>query len=351
MYDRYGNLVGEASPSFWAQFFDNGFGGLLWLVFCAVAIIILVMWLFSMVIITPGKHAAVLETLGKPNVRARMSGLSIKMPWPITQVVDYVNLQQQEIAADVSIKTQDNSFMGLPVKVQYRVSDSEDGTAPVKAHYELENPEQQMTSYILNSVRQSAASMDMIDLYKNRDDIESHVRLALQERFAKFGFVIENVLIDEPQPSDEVRAAFNHVIASQRKKEAAQNEADAAKIKLVGIASAEKESKKLQGEGMADMREAIAKGMELAMNALTASGMSQEQALSLLMDTNRLDTLNSAAAHGNMILVDMKGGADSFASNVAAVKAAERLGTTTSAPNANPTETATAEVNHTSRAA
>jgi regulator of protease activity HflC (stomatin/prohibitin superfamily) len=86
--------------------------------------------------------------------------------------------------------------------------------------------------------------------------------------------------------------------------EAARNEAEAQRIKLVGAAQAEAESKKLQGEGMAQMREAIARGLEEAMRTMQNAGLTTEQSIQLLSDTNRLDTITSAAAHGNTIILD-----------------------------------------------
>jgi regulator of protease activity HflC (stomatin/prohibitin superfamily) len=280
-----------------------------------LAVIVVLVLLLGTFVMTPGKRAKIIERLGKPLETARMPGLSLKIPF-FDRVVGIVNTQLQEIGADVSIKTKDNAFMTLPVKVQYRASD--DPAGAVRAHYELENPELQITSYVLNNARQTASSMEMVDLYQNRDMIEKQVQEALQVQFVQYGYTIENVLVDEPQPSPEVRDAFNRVIASLREKEAAQNIADAKRIELVGVAQAEKESKKLQGEGMAAMRDAIATGLEDAVTKLSTV-MSREQALTLLMDTNRLDTLGSAAAHGNMVLVDMQGGGD-FAKTIAAVK-------------------------------
>jgi regulator of protease activity HflC (stomatin/prohibitin superfamily) len=55
---------------------------------------------------------------------------------------------------------------------------------------------------------------------------------------------------------------------------------------------------------MAQMREAIARGLEEAMKTMTAAGLSTEQAMQFLSDTNRLDTITSAAAHGNTIIID-----------------------------------------------
>lgn len=300
---------------------NSALGGVPLLALIIIAVVVLVPLIWSMIVITPGKRARIIERLGNPLQNARMPGLTLKFPWPIDIVVGQVNLQLQEISADVSVKTSDNAFMLLPVKAQYRASSEPEGAR--RAFYELEHPETQITSYILNNVRQSAAGMTMIDLYQNRDSVEAQVQESLQERFIKYGFWIENVLIDEPQPSPEVRNAFNRVIASEREKEAAQNIADAKRIELVGIALAEKESKKLQGEGIANMREAIATGMENAMKTLTLSGLNTSQALQLIMDTNRLDTLGTAASQGNLVLADLGNGAQ-IMSTIAAVKAADR---------------------------
>lgn len=258
--------------------------------------------LTSMFFVVRGKTAAILETFGRPHKSAVFPGLHIKLPWPITVIVARVNLQIQEIHADVSVKTSDNAFLTLPVKVQYRASD--DALGAVKAHYELEAPEKQITSYVLNNVRQTASGMEMTDLYANRDNVEQQVQAALSEQFARFGYIIENVLVDEPQPSPEVRDAFNQVIASKRLMEAARNEAEAQRIKLVGAAQAEAESKKLQGEGMAQMREAVARGLEEAMKTMAKAGLTPDQAIAFLSDTNRLDTITSAATHGNTIIID-----------------------------------------------
>jgi regulator of protease activity HflC (stomatin/prohibitin superfamily) len=285
--------------------------------------ILILITIFNMIVITPGKRAKIIERLGAPLKRARKSGLSIKLPWPIDRIVGTVNLQLQEASADVSVKTDDNAFMTLPVKVQYRASNDPEGA--VRAHYELENPEQQIKSYVLNNVKSTASEMEMIALYKNRDAIEKQVQSALQGQFEKYGYIIENVLVDEPQPSNEVQDAFNRVIASKREMEAAQNIADAERIKLVGVAQAGKESKKLQGEGVAEMREAIAKGMDKAIKTLSSAGLSEQESLMLLMDTNRLDTISSAAAHGNIVLIDMHKGGEDLTTTIAAIQASKGI--------------------------
>lgn len=284
-------------------------------------IIALCVWLFTCFFIVRGKSATILETFGRPHEEARMPGLQFKLPWPITTISGRINLQLQEIFAEVSVKSKDNAFLQMPVTVQYRASSAPQGA--VKAFYELEAPEAQITSYILNNVRQTASGIDMIDLFSNRGAIENSVEQALSESFTKFGYEIVNVLVDEPQPSQDVEEAFNRVIASKREMEAAKNLAEAKRIELVGIAQAEKESKKLHGEGLSEMRKAIAMGLKEAMDEINNAGLNPEQSLHLLMDTNRLDTITNAASHGNVIVTDVRQGDDEYAKLMASVKAVE----------------------------
>jgi hypothetical protein len=69
------------------------------------------------------------------------------------------------------------------------------------------------------------------------------------------------------------------------------------------------------------MREAMAKGLEQAMETMTKAGLTSQEAMAFLTDTNRLDTISNAAVHGNMVIVDTRTGSD-LPNTVAAVKAA-----------------------------
>lgn len=274
--------------------------------FLIAAIVLLAFVVKTMVRIVPGKTAFVVETFGKPRKTALMPGLNFILPWPIQSVVGRVRLQLHEIKTNVAVKTSDNVFLGLPVAVQYRADDHPAGT--VKAYYELAEPKEQISSFILNNVRQSAAKMTLEELFQNRDKLQIVVLEELASRFSAYGYIIEAVLVDQPQPSAEVQESFNRVIASQRLLDAARNEGEATRIKLVKEAEAEAESKRLQGEGIANMRKAIAEGIEESMMTIkqAAPKLSDAEILGFLTDTNRLDTISGAATHGNLILVDMQ---------------------------------------------
>ncbi len=267
---------------------------------------VLAFLLKSMIQIVPGKTAFIVETFGKPMKRALMPGLNFILPWPIQNVVGKLSLQLLEIKTNVAVKTSDNVFLGLPVAVQYRAND--DSINTVNAYYELSDPRDQISSFILNNVRQSAAKMTLEELFQNRDRLQDVVLEELAARFTTYGYIIEAVLVDQPQPSQDVQDSFNRVIASQRLLDAARNEGEASRIKLVKEAEAEAESKRLQGEGIANMRKAIAAGIEESMKAIkkAAPALSDAEIMDFLTDTNRLDTISGAASHGNLIVVDMQ---------------------------------------------
>lgn len=275
--------------------------------YIGIAVLALVAYLLkSMIQIVPGKTAYIVETFGKPLSHALMPGLHIILPWPIQVVVGKLSLQLLEIRTNVAVKTSDNVFLGLPVSVQYRAND--DAYNTVSAYYELSDPRDQISSFILNNVRQSAAKMTLEELFQNRDQLQHVVLEELTSRFNTYGYIIEAVLVDQPQPSGEVQESFNRVIASQRLLDAARNEGEASRIKLVKEAEAEAESKRLQGEGIANMRKAIAAGIEESMLTIkkAAPNLTDAEIMGFLTDTNRLDTISGAATHGNLIVVDMQ---------------------------------------------
>jgi len=275
------------------------------IIFSLIAIVVFV--IKTMVHIVSGKTALVVETFGRPNQHALMPGLNFTFPWPIQSIAGEVNLQLQEIKTDVEVKTADNVFLKLPVATQYR-ADS-DPAGAVKAFYELAEPREQIASFVLNNVRQSGAKMTLEQLFQSRDHLQQVVQDELAQRFGTYGFIIEAVLVDQPQPSKEVQASFNQVIASQRLLEAAKNEGEAVRIKLVKSAEAEAESKQLQGQGIANMRKAIAEGIDESLKRIkkAAPTLSDREIMDFLTATNRLDTISTAAPFGNLIVVDMAG--------------------------------------------
>ena len=213
-------------------------------------------------VVTKQKTSVVLTFFGR-YLKNTKPGLSLKAPWPFVQKDGVIELNIQEIKGDVTVKSSDNAFLTIPWALQFRVIE----TKVKEAYYELDDPQSQMKSYILNTLRGEASNLTMQQLFKSNESFERAVDETLSQRFDKYGYEIINVLVDDPQPSAELKKAFDEVIASKREKEAAENKADAVRIKMIGQADAEGESLKIKARAFKEFRKEIAEGNSEAIKA------------------------------------------------------------------------------------
>ena len=77
-----------------------------------------------------------------------------------------------------------------------------------------------------------------------------------------YGYIIVKTLITKVEPDAEVKQSMNEINAAQRKRVAAQELAEADKIKIVTAAEAEAEKDRLHGVGIAEQRKAIVDGWQ-----------------------------------------------------------------------------------------
>jgi regulator of protease activity HflC (stomatin/prohibitin superfamily) len=115
------------------------------------------------------------------------------------------------------------------------------------------------------------------------------------------------VLISDIVPDPKVKAAMNDINAAQREREATVSRAETNKLLLVKQAEAEAESKRLQGEGIANQRKAIISGLKDSVEdfAKTVPGSTPQDVMQLVLMTQYFDTLKDIAAndHSNTILI------------------------------------------------
>ena len=249
-------------------------------------------FLFLSVIIVKQQTVQVIEVFGR-FYNAKHAGLRFKIPYPIGIVAGVMDLSIKELSRPINVKALDNAFLEVPVKVQYRVI----STKIKEAFYELSSPENQIVSYVVNVVRSTASSMPMADLFQSKNAIEDSVKSTLNERFSSYGFEIINVLVDDPQPSPEIRIAFDKVIASEREKEAAINYAESYRIKKVGEAKAEAESIQLKSQAYIQSRAEIAQLMKEKLN------ITDDELLKLIAGIDYRDALRDISKSGSLIVV------------------------------------------------
>lgn len=252
-----------------------------------IAIPILIILIAKSVYIVRQQTACVVERFGR-FTRILKPGFNLAIPF-IDRVSRPVSLRIVQLDIKVDTKTEDNVFVKVPVAVQYQVNPDK----VREAFYKLEEPEQQIESYVFDIVRAEVPRKTLDDLFLSKDDISEAVQASLQKVMDEYGFIIRRSLITDITPDPKVAAAMNSINAAKRNREAAEHEAEAAKIKLVAAAAAEAESKKLQGEGTANQRKAIALGIAESVRILHESGVSEREANAILLATQYFDMQQS----------------------------------------------------------
>jgi len=204
------------------------------------------------------KHAVIIERLGKFN-KVSKAGLHFKIPL-VDRIAGTVNLRVRELPVEVETKTKDDVFVRIVVSVQFFVIDAVEGVKD--SFYELNNPEQQIQSYVFDSIRSEVPMMELDDVFAEKEKIALAVKTELSDTMRQFGFDFIKALVTDIDPDAKVKHSMNEINAAKRMKEAAKEEAEAAKIRVVAAAEADAESKRLAGEGIALQRIAIANGLK-----------------------------------------------------------------------------------------
>ena len=250
--------------------------------------------ILSSIFIVKQETAAVIERLGKFH-SVRHAVLHLKIPF-IDNIANILNLKIQQLDVLVDTKTLDNVFIKMRISVQYQVIRNQVSDA----HYRLENPHNQITSYVFDVVRAEVPKLKLDDVFVKKDNIAIAVKTEIEEAMQSYGYDIIKTLVTDIDPDEQVKNAMNRINAAEREKIATEYEAEAERIP---IAKAEAESKKLQGQGIADQRREITRGLEESVKMLNNVSINSREASALIVVTQHYDTLQAIGANNRSNLV------------------------------------------------
>ena len=289
-----------------------------------VLLLTLLLLLFGTFFIVKQQSAAVIERFGK-FASTRHSGLQLKIP-VIDRIAGRLSLRIQQLDVVIETKTKDDVFVKVKVSVQYKVIKDK----VYDAFYKLDFPEDQITSYVFDVVRAEVPKMILDDVFEKKDDIAIAVKAELNDAMLDYGFDIIKTLVTDIDPDQQVKESMNRINASEREKMAAQFEGDAQRILIVERAKAEAESKRLQGQGIADQRREIARGLEDSVKVLNNVDINSQEASALIVVTQHYDTLQSvgSASNSNLILLpnSPQAGSEMLNNMVASFTASNQIG-------------------------
>ena len=287
-------------------------------------ILFIVLVLFGTLFIVKQQSSAVIERFGK-FTSVRHSGLQLKIP-VIDRVAGRLSLRIQQLDVVVETKTKDDVFVKVKVSVQYMVIKDK----VYDAFYKLDYTQDQITSYVFDVVRAEVPKMILDDVFEKKDDIAIAVKSELNDAMKNYGFDIIKTLVTDIDPDAQVKESMNRINASEREKVAAQFEGDAQRILIVERAKAEAESKRLQGQGIADQRREIARGLEDSVKVLNGVDINSQEASALIVVTQHYDTLQSVGSESNSNLILLpnspQAGSEMLNNMVASFTASNQIG-------------------------
>ena len=269
------------------------------LLFLLFSFLIILGILISMLYVVRQQSVAIVERFGRYQ-KIATSGIHMRLPFGLDKIAARIQLRLLQSEIVVETKTKDNVFVMMNVATQYRVNEQN----VTDAYYKLMRPEAQIKSYIEDALRSSVPKLTLDELFEKKDEIALEVQHQVAEEMTTYGYIIVKTLITKVEPDAEVKQSMNEINAAQRKRVAAQELAEADKIKIVTAAEAEAEKDRLHGVGIAQQRKAIVDGLAESIAELKEAnvGMSEEQIMSILLTNQYLDTLNTFAAKGNQTL-------------------------------------------------
>ena len=264
------------------------------LLFLLISFLIIMGILISMLYVVRQQSVAIVERFGRYQ-KIATSGIHMRLPFGIDKIAARIQLRLLQSEIVVETKTKDNVFVMMNVATQYRVNEQN----VTDAYYKLMRPEAQ-----IKSLRSSVPKLTLDELFEKKDEIALEVQHQVAEEMTTYGYIIVKTLITKVEPDAEVKQSMNEINAAQRKRVAAQELAEADKIKIVTAAEAEAEKDRLHGVGIAQQRKAIVDGLAESIAELKEAnvGMSEEQIMSILLTNQYLDTLNTFAVKGNQTL-------------------------------------------------
>lgn len=255
---------------------------------------ILLIIILSGIKIVQQQKLYVIERLGQYN-RILKPGLNLTIPL-LERVAFVLNLRTQNLDFSIVAITSDKVTITLDTALIYQIIQEQ----AYAVAYNLQNPVSVIKTTVENSIRAYVAQQTHEEILQKRDELTIYLVEHLREQMQNWGYQIIGFQVKDVVLPQSITSAMSQVVASKRLQEAAQNEANAEYIKAVKSAEAQKQTRILQGEGLAGERKAIVNGLAESIQELTSvAGTSAETVLNVVMLNQYIDMLRTIGKDEN----------------------------------------------------
>src|SRR5213083_1737350 len=284
--------------------------------------------------IVPQATVMLIERLGRFS-RVASSGLNIIVPFiDKPRAVFWTNMRGGLSSIDLReqyidlppqpVITRDNVTIHVDSVVYWQVTD------PIKAVYEMNDLVGGLVQLTITGMRAVMGDMDLDHTLSQRDQINSKLRIILDEATDKWGVKVTRVDVKNINPPEDVRITMEKQMTAERNRralvlqaegdrQAAITRAEGEKQAAVTRAEGEKQSAILQADGAAQarLRNAEAESEAIARIAQAIPGGDPGQ---YLITTRYIDSLRDMTRTNNSKVIFMPIETSAMLSSVGAIK-------------------------------
>jgi regulator of protease activity HflC (stomatin/prohibitin superfamily) len=212
----------------------------------AIALIILAIFVLIVAVaavkIVPQARAGVVERLGRYS-RTLDPGLALIVPF-IDRVKPLIDLREQVVTFPPQpVITEDNLVVQIDTVIYFTVTD------PKAATYEVANPLQAIEQLTVTTLRNVIGGLTLEETLTSRDNINSQLRVVLDEATGKWGIRVNRVELKSVEPPRTVQEAMEKQMRAERDRRAAILNAEGIKQSQILTAEGEKQAAVLKAEG------------------------------------------------------------------------------------------------------
>ena len=285
--------------------------------------------------IVPQSSVLLIERLGRFH-RVASSGLNII--WPFFESpravywlnsrpgITQIDLREQFIDLPPQpVITRDNVTINVDSVVYWMITD------PIKSVYEINDLVGSIVQLTITGMRAVMGEMDLDHTLSSRDQINSKLRLILDEATDKWGVKVTRVDVKNINPPEDVRITMEKQMTAERNrralilqaegdKQAAITRAEGEKQAAVTRSEGNKQSAILDAEGAAQARLVAASAEAQAINQITQILGSSEQTAQYLITARYIESLRDMTRTQNSKVIFMPMETSTMLSSIGAIK-------------------------------
>jgi regulator of protease activity HflC (stomatin/prohibitin superfamily) len=233
----------------------------------ALAIVLIVIGVVVLIVlsrtirIVPQARAGIVERLGRYH-RTLDAGLAIIVPF-VDRVKPLIDLREQVVSFPPQpVITEDNLVVNIDTVIYFQVTD------PRAATYEIADYIAAIEQLTVTTLRNVIGGMTLEDTLTSRDQINSQLRVVLDEATGKWGIRVNRVELKAVDPPGTIQEAMEKQMRAERDRRAAILTPEGVKQSQILTAEGEKQSAILRAEGRREAQVLEAEGQSKAIETV-----------------------------------------------------------------------------------